>query len=341
MRWLFGLTVVVCRGDPAKNAELLVLRHENAVLRRNAGRVRYEPADRAWLAALTRFIPRHRWAEVSPVTPATLLAGFQKSRLAGPARPLNGVQGHRNRGDNRGSRHGRRAVVRSLGLSARPAGPSPPATQPIAELAGNLPVGVPPGDCLPLVKGPPTARQGDLHLHPAILEVQRQRHERDAGVAQPPDDLVDLAAVQEQLAGTPGLVERAGAVAAVRVLGDVQAVEHQLAVVRLDERAGQRRVAGAQGLHLVTDQDYPGLPCPEDRVVMPGPPVRGDEPAAYFPGRGDLLVIRSIHPAAQGTEQRMQVWPTPGSADNHGKHIRHFISRHSHPTQEGEPDEQP
>src|ERR1700722_1161509 len=101
------------------------------------------------------------------------------------------------------------------GLSARPAGPSPPTTQPIAELAGNLPVGVPLGDCLPLVKGPPTPRQGDLHLRPAVLEVQRQRHERDAGVAQPPDDLVDLAAVQEQFAGTPGLVKGAGAVAAV------------------------------------------------------------------------------------------------------------------------------
>jgi putative transposase len=46
MRWLFGLTVLVFRGDRAKNAELLVLRHENAVLRRNAGRVRYDPADR-------------------------------------------------------------------------------------------------------------------------------------------------------------------------------------------------------------------------------------------------------------------------------------------------------
>ena len=46
MRWLFGLTVLVVRGDRAKNAELLVLRHENAALRRNAGRIRYDPADR-------------------------------------------------------------------------------------------------------------------------------------------------------------------------------------------------------------------------------------------------------------------------------------------------------
>jgi putative transposase len=47
MRWLFGLVVLVFRGDQAKDAELLVLRHENAVLRRTGGRVRYEPADRA------------------------------------------------------------------------------------------------------------------------------------------------------------------------------------------------------------------------------------------------------------------------------------------------------
>ena len=78
MRWLFGLTVLVFRGDRAKNAELLVLRHENAVLRRNASRVRYDPADRAWFAVLTRFIPRRRWAEVFPVTPATLLAWHRR-----------------------------------------------------------------------------------------------------------------------------------------------------------------------------------------------------------------------------------------------------------------------
>ena len=36
------------------------------------------PRDRAWFAALTRFIPRRRWAEVFPVTPATLLAWHRR-----------------------------------------------------------------------------------------------------------------------------------------------------------------------------------------------------------------------------------------------------------------------
>jgi putative transposase len=75
------LAVLVFRSDQAKDAELLVLRHENAVLRRNAGRVRYEPGDRVWFAALARVLPRRRWTEVFPVTPATLLAWHRK--LAG------------------------------------------------------------------------------------------------------------------------------------------------------------------------------------------------------------------------------------------------------------------
>jgi putative transposase len=95
MRWLFGLVVLVSRGDRAKDAELLVLRHENAVLRRHAGRVRYDAADRAWFAALALFIPRRRWTGVFPVTPATLLAWHRKliarkydtSTRCGPGRP--------------------------------------------------------------------------------------------------------------------------------------------------------------------------------------------------------------------------------------------------------------
>jgi hypothetical protein len=75
---LLGMAVLVFRGDRAKDAELLVLRHEDAVLRRHDGRVRYEPADRAWFAELARLVPRRRWAGVFPVTPATLLAWHRR-----------------------------------------------------------------------------------------------------------------------------------------------------------------------------------------------------------------------------------------------------------------------
>ena len=78
---VLGLAVLLFRGDRAKDAELLVLRHENAVLRRNACRVRYEPGDRMWFAAVVRLLPRRRWTEIFPVTPATLLAWHRK--LAG------------------------------------------------------------------------------------------------------------------------------------------------------------------------------------------------------------------------------------------------------------------
>ncbi len=75
---MLGMAVLVFRSDMAKDTQLLVLRHENAMLRRHAGRVRYEPADRVWFAALARLIPRRRWAEVFSVTPATLLAWHRK-----------------------------------------------------------------------------------------------------------------------------------------------------------------------------------------------------------------------------------------------------------------------
>jgi hypothetical protein len=55
-----GCLTVLTRRQAAKDAELLVLQQENAVLRRQVSRVRYRPADRLWLAALSRLFPRHR-----------------------------------------------------------------------------------------------------------------------------------------------------------------------------------------------------------------------------------------------------------------------------------------
>jgi len=60
VRRILGLAALLFRRDMAKDAELLVLRHENAVLRRQVGLLRYEPADRVWFAALARLIPRRR-----------------------------------------------------------------------------------------------------------------------------------------------------------------------------------------------------------------------------------------------------------------------------------------
>jgi transposase InsO family protein len=78
LRCLLGLTAVLVRRDLSKDAELLVLRHENTVLRRQIPRVRYTPADRVWLAALSRLLPRRRWTEVFAVTPATILAWHRR-----------------------------------------------------------------------------------------------------------------------------------------------------------------------------------------------------------------------------------------------------------------------
>jgi putative transposase len=78
-RRLLSVPGVLLLRDTSKDAQLLVLRHENAVLRRHiTGRVRYEPADRFWFAALSAMLPRRRWQHVFPVQPATILAWHRR-----------------------------------------------------------------------------------------------------------------------------------------------------------------------------------------------------------------------------------------------------------------------
>jgi putative transposase len=72
VRNLFALVLLVGRSDRSKEVEILVLRHELAVVRRRSGRARTERADRALLATLSRALPRRAWAAFS-VRPETLL----------------------------------------------------------------------------------------------------------------------------------------------------------------------------------------------------------------------------------------------------------------------------
>src|SRR3712207_6793199 len=92
---LLDLVRLGCRGNAARDVELLVLRHEVRVLRRHAKRPRYQPGDRLVLAGLGRLLPRSEWWRF-PVRPETLLRRHRElvrrkwaafGRRRGPRRP--------------------------------------------------------------------------------------------------------------------------------------------------------------------------------------------------------------------------------------------------------------
>ena len=70
-RHLLGLAVLRCRSNAANEIEILVLRHELAVLRRQVTRPSCQPADRVVIAAFARMLPRDRWGSVF-VRPETI-----------------------------------------------------------------------------------------------------------------------------------------------------------------------------------------------------------------------------------------------------------------------------
>jgi hypothetical protein len=59
---LLQLVVLLCRSERSKELEILLLRHELAILRRQPRRAPVRPVDRALLAALARALPRSAWS---------------------------------------------------------------------------------------------------------------------------------------------------------------------------------------------------------------------------------------------------------------------------------------
>jgi hypothetical protein len=74
----------------AKDVELLVLRHQLVVLGRQQRRPSLGPADRAFLAALTRVLPqsRRRGLIVTPQTPTALASGAGAAQVDATASKL-------------------------------------------------------------------------------------------------------------------------------------------------------------------------------------------------------------------------------------------------------------
>jgi putative transposase len=80
VRNLFALVWLLTRSRRSTELEILVLRHELAILRRQAGRPHLSRVDRALLAALSRSLPRRAWTSF-PVKPETLL-GWHRQLVA-------------------------------------------------------------------------------------------------------------------------------------------------------------------------------------------------------------------------------------------------------------------
>jgi putative transposase len=88
------LLVLLARGDAAEDLEILVLRHQLTVLRRQTPRPSLEPADRALLAAISRVVPQTRWSGFL-VTPQTPLRWHRRLVAGAWTYPHRQTDGHR------------------------------------------------------------------------------------------------------------------------------------------------------------------------------------------------------------------------------------------------------
>jgi hypothetical protein len=117
LRQILQMLTELARDGGAKEVELLVLRHQVAVLRRQVHRPELRPDDRVVLAALSRLLPRARWAAFF-ATPATLLRWHRQLLARHWTYPTPGPAGQQSTGRSAAMllRHARRSVGRRPGL---------------------------------------------------------------------------------------------------------------------------------------------------------------------------------------------------------------------------------
>jgi hypothetical protein len=78
LRRLLQLAALRLRSNDFTDLEIVVLRHELAILRRRTRRPPMTWTDRHFLAAASRFLPRARWRPSFIITPATLVRWYQR-----------------------------------------------------------------------------------------------------------------------------------------------------------------------------------------------------------------------------------------------------------------------
>ena len=95
---LLELIVLFARTDRAKELEILVLRHELSVLRRQVGQPRFEAHDRLLLAALSRVLPEQLEVVLGPARDATAVASLACHSPLDLSAPWSGTAADQPRG---------------------------------------------------------------------------------------------------------------------------------------------------------------------------------------------------------------------------------------------------
>src|SRR5690606_1768091 len=174
-------------------------------------------------------------------------------------------------------RAGARAARRCRSRPPAARAPRPPASgasSPPPQRALDLALLLALADRVALVVAALAARQRELDLGAAVLEVERERHQGEAALRHLPRQPRDLAAVREQLA----IAARIRVLAPGLLVGAHGRVHQpRLAAPHHGVGFGEAGLALAQRLHLRADEHDAGLERVEDLVVVARPPVLRDE----------------------------------------------------------------